>query len=50
MVEYSKNCIECFTTGIPNKLKINQIKLQICLLEDEQSSISLAGGISGNNN
>lgn len=37
-------------TGVPNKLKINQVKLQICLLEDKQSSVGPAGGISGNNN
>lgn len=37
-------------TGVPNKLKINQVKLQICLLEDKQSSVGPAGGISGNHN
>lgn len=33
MVEYSKNSFKHFTTGVPNQLKINQVKLQICLLE-----------------
>lgn len=50
MVQYSKNSFKYFTTGAPNKLKINQVKLQICLLEDKQFSIRPAGGISGNNN
>lgn len=50
MVGYSKNSFKHFMTGVPNKLKINQVKLQICLLEDKQSSVGPAGGISGNNN
>lgn len=50
MVEYSKNNFKHFTTGVPNKLKLNQIKLQIGLLEDKQSSVGPTGGISGNNN
>lgn len=49
MVEYSKNNFKHFTTGVSNKLKNNQIKFQICLLEDKQYSVGPAGGISGNN-
>lgn len=50
MVEFSKNSFKHFTTGVSNKLKNNQIKFQICLLKDKQSSVGPAGRISGNNN
>lgn len=44
-MKYSKNSLKNFATGVSNKLKINQIKLQIYLLEDKQSSVGRGVGI-----